>query len=114
MSAARSGTHMSLQFTWRAYVFPGELEVPLTSYEVNDHVLARTAGVVKTMENGRVHILLDDGGEVAHSAADISAVIPDKLPDRATLKRNSHVIVSCESPFHHIGFVDTTNHDSNV
>ena len=120
VSAACSGTHMSLQFTWRAHVFPGELELPLTSYEVNDHVLARTAdnlyfpGVVKAMENGQVHILLDDGEAVTHSAADISAVIPDKVPDPTTLKMNSHVIASCKSPFYHIGFVVTANHDGNV
>lgn len=107
VSAACSDTHMSLQFTWRSYVFPGELELPLTSYEVNDHVLARTTdnlyfpGVVKTMKNGQVHILLDDGDTVTHSAADISAVIPDKLPDPT-------------SPFHHIGFVDTNSHDGMV
>lgn len=66
------------------------------------------------MENGQVRILFDDGDAMTHSAADISAVIPDKLPDPMTLKRTSHVIVSCESPFHHIGFVDTGNHDRNV
>lgn len=31
VSAACSGTYMSLQFTWRAFVFPGELELSHTS-----------------------------------------------------------------------------------
>jgi len=116
VSAACSGTHMSLQFTWRAFVFHGELELSHTSKKVNDRVLARTVdnlyfpAVVKTMENGQVRILFDDGDAITHSAA----VIPDKLPDPMTLKRTSHVIVSCESPFHHIDFVDTGNHDGNV
>ena len=66
------------------------------------------------MENGQVHIILDDRDAVTHSATDISAIIPDKLPDTTMLKKNSHVIVSCDSPFHHIGFVNTTNHDMMV
>lgn len=120
VSATHSSTPMSLQFTWRAFVFPGELELSHTSCEVNDRVFARTVanlyfpGVVITMKDGKVHIQFDDGNAITHSATDVSAVIPDKLPDPTTLKRNSHVIVSCESPFHHIGYVDTSNHDGNV
>lgn len=63
----------------------GELELPRTVYKVNDRVLARTAensyfsGVVKTMKNGQVLVLFDNGDKVTHSVADISTVITDKL-----------------------------------
>ena len=86
---------------------------------INDRVLARTAensyfpGVVKTMKNGQVLVLFDNGDKVTHSS---QTFLRSSLTSYMilTLKRNSHVIVSCESPSHYVGYVDTYNHDGNV
>ncbi|XP_068739754.1 uncharacterized protein [Montipora capricornis] len=110
---------LSLQLAWRTFVFPGDVELPHASYEVNDRVLARSAdnlyypGAVTSMNEENVHVLFDDENTIICNARDISAVIPDKVPDPAVLKRNSHVIVSCQSRGYRIGYVDFREHNSD-
>ena len=122
VSTVHGSAYLSLQFTWRTFVFPGELELPCASYKVNDRVLSRWVnnfyyiGTVKAVEDGQVRVLFDDEdkNEIAHSTRDISAIIPDKGPEPTTLKKNSHVIVSCEDQEYHIGYIDTIIDDGDV
>lgn len=111
---------MSLQFIWRVFVFFGEFELSYILCEVNDRVFVRIVvnlyffGVVIIMKDGKVYIQFDDGNVIIYFVIDVLVVILDKLFDFMILKRNSYVIVLCESFFYYIGYVDISNYDGNV
>ncbi|XP_078366632.1 uncharacterized protein LOC144650757 [Oculina patagonica] len=120
VSATHDSACLSLQFTWRTFVFPGELELPCASYKVNDHVIARYhdnfyyMGTVTAVGDGQVQVLFVDASTITHSTSNISAVIRNQVPDPTTLKKNSHVIVSCEGYEFHIGYLDSITDDGNA